>query len=45
MKEHFEKLVEKAKEIERKSKRCIDFINNPIYEEIFINTDKYYLTY
>jgi len=40
----FESLVKKAKEIEAKIKRCIDFIDSSNYEEFTINTNKYYLT-
>ncbi len=42
-KNHFNYLVEKAKLIEKKVKINIDYIWNPSYEEITIDSNKYYL--
>ena len=43
-KSHFNYLVERANQIERSVKRCIDFIDSSNFEEFTINSNKYYLT-
>ena len=40
---HFNYLVEKAKLIEKEVKRNLEYILTPSYEEITIDSNKYYL--
>ena len=42
-KSKFNYLVEKAKLIEEKVKKNIEYILSPNYEEIYIDSNKYYL--
>ena len=42
-KSHFNYLVEKAKLIEKKVKKNTEYIWNPNYEEVTIDSNKYYL--